>query len=340
MEPDVAERLAEAMPWLDGPAEAIVSLTEPILGADAPAALKDALYGVWLGHPLHPAVVAMPIGCWTAAAIFDLTGEERAADLLVDLGLASAVLAALTGAAQYRDATSDTSVRRNGALHALLNTGAAALYVGSSMLRRQGNRTGAMTLSTIGLATTMASGWVGGELSYEMGIGVDRNAFETAPDEWVEVGEASLLEPGRPIRGIAGEMPVMIVQDDDGLHAIGATCSHFGGPLDEGKIENGCVECPWHGSVFRLDSGAVVHGPATSPQPRFETRIVNGRIEVRAARIEPLSMPTPSMPDTSSISMPDVDVPEAVQQVADSAVAAANKALNQFPGHNGDTIGG
>ena len=188
MEPDVADRLAAGMPWLDGPAGMLRTVSEPILGPEAPHGLKDALYGTWLGHPLHPAVVAMPIGCWSAAALFDLTGEHRAADLLVDLGIAGAVAAAVTGLAQYRDATNDEAPRRMGALHALLNTGALALYAGSSAARKRGDRSGGVALSTLGLAVTMASGWLGGELAYEMGIGVDRNAFETPPKvEWKHV---------------------------------------------------------------------------------------------------------------------------------------------------------
>ena len=66
--------------------------------------------------------------------------------------------------------------------------------------------------------------------------------------------------------------------------AIGSRCSHAGGPLDEGDVDDGhcTVTCPWHQSEFRLDSGAVVHGPATVPQVAYDVRVTGGRIEVRA----------------------------------------------------------
>lgn len=353
MEPDTADRLATSMPWLDGAADALLAATEPILGEDAPRALKDALYGVWLGHPLHPAVIALPVGCWTASAIFDLMGEERAADLTLDLGLASAGLAALSGAAQWRDATNDEGPRRLGALHAMLNTAGTACYLGSSIARRNGNRTGGLALSTLGLAVTMASGWIGGELAYQMGVGVDRNAFQSPPDDWTDVLADADLPENTPVRVDAGDTPVMLFRDEHGIHAIGATCSHLGGPLDEGKIENDCVECPWHGSVFRLRDGAVVHGPATSPQPRFEAEIRDGRILVRPQ--QPRAMGMPSAADISA-AIPDA-IPEAARDAVRAAVpeaardavregipdaaqgiarAAADRVVSVLPGHGGE----
>ena len=58
-------------------------------------------------------------------------------------------------------------------------------------------------------------------------------------------------------------------------------CSHNGGPLSEGTVDDGVVTCPWHGSQFRLRDGAVVGGPATFPQLRLESRVVDGQVEVR-----------------------------------------------------------
>lgn len=74
----------------------------------------------------------------------------------------------------------------------------------------------------------------------------------------------------------------MLVRRDGRIDALAETCSHLGGPLSEGKLENGAVRCPWHGSEFNLESGTVVEGPAAFPQPHYETRVADGRIEVRA----------------------------------------------------------
>lgn len=341
MEPDTADRLATSMPWLDGAAGTLLAATEPILGEDAPRALKDALYGVWLGHPLHPAVVALPVGCWTASAVFDLMGEKRAADLTIDLGLASAGLAAVSGAAQWRDATNDEGPRRLGALHAILNTAGTACYLGSSIARRNGNRTGGIALSTLGLAVTMVSGWVGGELAYEMGVGVDRNAFQSPPDDWTDVLADGDLPENTPVRVDVGDTPVMLYRDEHGIHAIGAVCSHYGGPLDEGTIENDCVQCPWHGSVFRLRDGGVVHGPATSPQPRFEVDVRGGRIFVRPMVAGPMELPSAS---DISAAIPEA-IPEAargairggVPEAAQSIVReAADRVVSVLPGQGGE----
>ena len=64
--------------------------------------------------------------------------------------------------------------------------------------------------------------------------------------------------------------------------ALSATCPHRGAPMDEGRIVDGCIECPWHGSRFRVPDGALVRGPAASPLPRFDVREHDGAIEVRA----------------------------------------------------------
>jgi hypothetical protein len=132
------DRLLERMPWLDQASKTIEVVYEPVAGELAPQGLKDALVGTWLGHPLHPAVILMPIGCWTSALILDLAGEEDAADLLIASGLVSAIGAAVTGAAQYVDATTNEQPRRLGALHAMTNSLAMGLYGASYWARKRG----------------------------------------------------------------------------------------------------------------------------------------------------------------------------------------------------------
>jgi nitrite reductase/ring-hydroxylating ferredoxin subunit/uncharacterized membrane protein len=288
MEPDLSERITESLPWLDDAADSMRQAFEPVLGQDAPRGLRDALYGTWLGHPLHPAVVTVPVGCWTATAVFDLIGEQRAADLTLNLGLAGALLSAASGAAQWQDYSSQKEIRRIGALHAILNSAATVLFAGSALARRGGNRAPGVALSTLGLGINLASAWLGGELSYKLGAGVDRTAFQTAPEEWTDVLAEADLHDATPVRVTVGDTPVMLVRDGGEIRAIGAVCSHMGGPLDEGEIADGCVTCPWHGSVFKLDDGSAVHGPATSPQPNFEVRAQGGRLAVRPAPPKPL----------------------------------------------------
>lgn len=278
----IEQELSQRLPWLDGVAERMEQVFAPVLGQEAPRGPRDFLYGAWLGHPLHAAVVTVPVGSWSAAAIFDLMGEERAADLSLALGLIGAVGSSVTGAAQWQDATNDEAPRRLGALHALLNVAATGLMAGSWLLRKQGHRAPGIALSTAGLGINLASAWLGGELAYDLGIGVDHAAFEKPPTKWTDVAALEDLQDGKPLRIEADGAPVLLLRQGNEIRAIGATCPHLGGPLDEGKIESETVTCPWHASVFRLIDGALVHGPATMPVAAYEVRVREGRVAVRA----------------------------------------------------------
>jgi nitrite reductase/ring-hydroxylating ferredoxin subunit len=96
--------------------------------------------------------------------------------------------------------------------------------------------------------------------------------------------DAAELEEGRPRVVRAGDTEVLLYRQGDRLHALWASCTHQGGPLAEGDFADGCVTCPWHGSTFRLTDGKVVRGPAAASQPTYQTRVTDGKIEVRAAR--------------------------------------------------------
>jgi nitrite reductase/ring-hydroxylating ferredoxin subunit len=214
--------------------------------------------------------------------LFDLMGEERAADLTLGLGLVGAFGAAVTGAAQWQDTTNEEAPRRLGALHALLNVAATGLMAGSWLLRQQGRRGSGVTLSTLGLGVNLASAWLGGELAYELGIGVNHAAFQKPPSDWTDVAALDDLPDGTPHRVEADGTPVLLLRQGSQIRAIGATCPHLGGPLDEGAIEGDTVTCPWHGSVLSLDDGALIHGPAMMPVAAYEVRVEDGRIAIRA----------------------------------------------------------
>jgi nitrite reductase/ring-hydroxylating ferredoxin subunit/uncharacterized membrane protein len=275
-------KVSKGMPWLDSIAATMEQAFNPVLGQDAPRGPRDFLYGTWLGHSLHAAVIPVPVGSWSATMLFDLMREERAADLTLGLGLVGAVGAAVTGAAQWQDTTNEEAPRRLGALHAVLNVAATSLMAGSWLLRQQGRRRSGVTLSTLGLGVNLASAWLGGELAYELGIGVNHAAFEKPPSKWTDVAAVRGLADGKPRRVEVDGTPVFLLRQGDRIRAIGATCPHLGGPLDEGPIEGDTVTCPWHGSVFSLDDGALIHGPAMMPVAAYEVRVKDGRIAIRA----------------------------------------------------------
>jgi len=282
MRTKIADRLVAAMPWLDGIAGVLQAAGEPIVGQKAPRPLKDTLVGTWLGHPLHPAVVQLPIGFWTSSLALDLAGQEQAADLTLALGLASTPGAVLTGMAQWQDATNNESPRRLGALHASLNGIATVLYGASLLQRRRGNRSAGVALAATGYAIANASAWVGGDLAYDRGIGGDHTAFQQPPTDWVDVLDENSLVEGVPKRVRAKGYPVMLLKRGQQINAIAATCPHLSGPLDKGEIEGDTVTCPWHGSVFCLSDGKLLHGPATTPVTVFDVRVEGERVFVRA----------------------------------------------------------
>jgi nitrite reductase/ring-hydroxylating ferredoxin subunit/uncharacterized membrane protein len=278
----IGQTLAKGLPWLDGIATVMERVYEPVLGQDAPRGPRDFLYGVWLGHSLHAAVVTVPIGTWLSTLILDLAGEERAADLMLGAGLVGSAGAAVTGAAQWQDTTKSEDPRRLGTLHALLNFATTGLMTGSLLLRRQGNRKAGIALSYLGFGINLASAWLGGELAYDLGIGVDHAAFQKPPADWTEVASLDELADGKPMRVEADGTPVLLLRQGERIRAIGAVCAHLGGPLDEGKIDGTTVTCPWHGSVYSLVNGALLHGPATAPVAAYEVRVADSKVSVRA----------------------------------------------------------
>ncbi|WP_037820998.1 Rieske 2Fe-2S domain-containing protein [Streptomyces sp. NRRL B-3229] len=244
---------------------------------------RDVLHGTWLGHPVHPLLVQVPIGSWLSAAVLDLRKDRpREAGLLVGLGLAAAAPAALTGAVDWAEL--NPPQKRVGLVHALSNTAAVTLYSASLGCRATGRTRAGRTLGFLGLTAVGAGGLLGGHLAYRQAAGA--NHAEAVPhlvtEGWHRIGALDDLPPGLPVRRSVDDVPVMVLRGTDGaIHALADQCSHLAGPLSEGTVSDGCVQCPWHGSVFRLSDGLNVRGPAVAPQPAFEARVVDGQVEVR-----------------------------------------------------------
>ena len=275
-------RLSESMPWLDDSAAMLKKVSEPIVGPDAPAKLKDLLYGTWLGHPLHPPVTDIPIGAWTASAILDLAGHERAADATLKIGVAGAVGSAVTGMAQWYDLQNMEEPRRLGALHASLNSAALMLYLSSWAMRSKGHRGAGVATALAGYSLAGVSGMLGGHLAFVLGIGVSRVAFEQPSEEWTDVAPVNDVPEGELVRVDMDGVPVVVLREGDSVYAASNTCTHVGGPLNEGERDGTCVTCPWHGSQFDLRDGRVIHGPATAPLDMLEGRIAEGQVQLRA----------------------------------------------------------
>ncbi|MFB4304596.1 Rieske 2Fe-2S domain-containing protein [Actinomadura sp. GTD37] len=274
----MVRRLERAEP-LDKAAKPLSKLVQR---AVQPRFVRNMLSGTNLGHPLHPALTDVTIGAWSMATLLDAVGgceAEPAADLLVKTGVIAAVPTALTGMNDWSD-TLDGD-RRVGLVHAAANTVALGLFAASMVERARGNRFSGKALGFAGFGFMSMSAYLGGHLSFTKGVNVNRTAWQEGPEDWTPVlGENELAEGGHRTAD-AGGVQILLHRTDGKVYALAATCSHMGGPLPEGTFERGCVTCPWHGSTFRFKDGGIVRGPASSPQPCYETRVHDGRIEVR-----------------------------------------------------------
>lgn len=280
------DRMIERLEQAEGLDAVAKPLAELVQRAVAPQPVRDFLSGTWLGHSLHPLLTDIPIGAWVSATALDLVGgrsSRRAARRLVGLGILAALPTAAAGANDWSDTMGGP--QRVGLVHAAGNLVGLGLQLASWRARGKGHHLRGRAWSLGALGAMTVSGYLGGHLSYVNGVTVNRTAFEEGPTDWALAAAEDELTDGVPHRVDLDGVAVVLVRQGSEIHAISATCSHLGGPLDEGAINDGCVTCPWHGSVFRLADGAVESGPATVPQPRFETRVLSGKIEVRRASV-------------------------------------------------------
>jgi nitrite reductase/ring-hydroxylating ferredoxin subunit/uncharacterized membrane protein len=274
----LADRVEHAS-VLDGAASALAKVIDRTLPGGS---VRDLASGVPLGHPVHPLLVSVPIGSWTAATYLDLTrGDRQAARRLVGLGVLAAVPTALTGSNDWL--TTENAARRIGLVHAALNYTAVVLHSASWLARRRGRHGRGALLSLAGLTITGAAGWLGGHLSYALGIGVDTTAFQDLPGDWTDACAETDVPDSGGIQIDVGGVAVLLARDGGTLVALADRCTHRGGPLHEGEIADGCVTCPWHGTRFALRDGTVQCGPGTRPQPTLQVRIEQGRVQLRRA---------------------------------------------------------
>lgn len=276
----------ERTPRLDPLVTALTAFWERVLpGGRA----RDLLHGTWLGHPLHPMLTDLPIGFWTSAMALDLARQPKAAQAMTGAGVLTALPTAISGAADWVAVGEFDRPKRVGAVHAVANATATALYAASWLARRRGHHGRGQALGLAGAAAASAGGYLGGHLAFRNAVGVDHTAGEPTTSEWTDAGPLRDLPMRQAVRRRIDGTDVLLYRLGSTVRAVSATCSHLGGPLDEGEIADDCVTCPWHGSTFRLTDGSVVHGPATAPQPAYDVRVVGRTVQLRRRREEPVT---------------------------------------------------
>ncbi|MBW3613387.1 MAG: Rieske 2Fe-2S domain-containing protein [Chloroflexi bacterium] len=277
---------------LRGLSNGIAGVMRAIFGAlGAPGRfLADLLNGVWLGHSLHAVLVDVVVGAATAALLLDLLrvlfgveGLETATTWVVGLSWLAGAGSILTGLTDFKDTAPDSPTRDVAGLHGVLNIVGVGGFAFSTMARLNGKHDVAFWGLLVGYAIISVGAYIGGHVVYKHGYSVNVNAFSRGKRAaaFAPVLPAADLPEGMPTRATFGSTAVLLVRRGDVVHALKNTCSHAGGPLAEGRLDDGTIECPWHGSVFRLEDGSVVHGPATSRQVSYRARINGDQVELQ-----------------------------------------------------------
>jgi nitrite reductase/ring-hydroxylating ferredoxin subunit/uncharacterized membrane protein len=265
-------------------------LDKALYGRGHPSAqkIRNFLNGTWLGEPLHAVLTDVPVGAWTVAMafdaldlVFDRREFARGCETSIGIGLLAAAGAAATGMTDWSDV--DPPARRTGLIHGLLNLSGAALFATSLFLRKKKSRAAGRIVGILGYAVMSYAAHLGGKLVYEHRVGVDRTDGQVFPEQFAAVLPETDLMDGKLTRAMCQGTAILLVRRGGRIFAMAETCSHFSGPLSEGKLEGDTVVCPHHFSRFALEDGRVLDGPAVHPQPCLEVRTRYGQIEVRRA---------------------------------------------------------
>lgn len=283
--------------------------------------IKHFLQGRPFGHPLHPLLVHLPIGLFILSLLFDVAARwfnagnviVQAAFYTMALGVVMGLVAAVPGFADWSDIRTDRSGKSTATAHMTLNLlviGGYALNLGL----RFGDLDAAVTgwlpliLSLVGVSLLAVSGYLGGLMVYEDGIAVGRHRRKhDAPAATVDLNHsftetgytlipgAAQLGEGERLRVEINDHVLVVANHAGSFFAVQEFCTHLFGPLSEGKLEGGQIECPWHRSCFDLRSGDVTQGPAESPLRTYPVMFSDGEVYVRTPGMEHVAASKPEM---------------------------------------------
>jgi nitrite reductase/ring-hydroxylating ferredoxin subunit/uncharacterized membrane protein len=240
--------------------------------------VQNFLNGSWLGHPVHAVVTDVPIGAMTVSIIADVIGQPVVADVSLLLGVLAMVASAVTGAADYTEV--DGTARNRATVHSVIMVVALVLYLISLAIRSgsPADRLAPILISLVAYLLLSLGAAIGGDLVYLIGTHVNRHAWRGAGAKWIklELGDLADIPEGGPTKLKAGINELAVVREGDRIVAVHAQCAHAGGPLAEGSLVGGAIECPWHGSRYRMTDGHNVRGPSMYDQPAYEVRPAEG----------------------------------------------------------------
>jgi uncharacterized membrane protein/nitrite reductase/ring-hydroxylating ferredoxin subunit len=257
------------------------------------------------GHPIHPMLIPFPFAFLTGSFFFDLAawwfGNMDIAFVgryLTFAGIAMGLVAAIPGAIDYFGSVPpESSAKARATKHALANVSALVLFAVSYMLREDGEASvGTLGSQFVGVALLSIGGYMGGTLAYRNQIGVDHryanagkwqeshvNADASSPviadADDLELDQLKLVHLSGNRKGLPHR--IALGKTEDGFHAFDDRCTHKGGPLSDGVLICGTVQCPWHGSQFDVTTGEVKCGPAKKKISAYGVEESNGQIRLR-----------------------------------------------------------
>lgn len=255
--------------------------------------LKNLANGTWLEHPLHPLLTDVPVGAWTAslllymaALFFGVSEIGIAVGLAMGLGILAALAAIATGFMDWMDV--DPTELSVGLVHAVVNIIGTLLFIIAWIMLYTSQWQVSITNFVPALVGYLVMGlgaYLGGTLVFRLGTMINRNAYRGGPKNFTPVVGFEELAENKPQRfDVKGE-PVLLLRRGQRVYAVGAVCSHYGAPLEQGTVRDSIIECPWHYSRFSLEDGSVKAGPSTAPLPLYDTDVKDGKIWVKVNRV-------------------------------------------------------
>lgn len=292
MKRDLAERLASAASdsgLIKGIANPLYDFLNKLFQETPLRPLKLIANGTWLEHPLHPLLTDVPVGSWTVALlleliaiVFSVQNLGLASGVAIGLGILAALAAMATGFMDWMDV--DPPEKALGMLHAIFNIAATALFLIAFLMLWSSNWTidiSSFVVALVGYLVITVGAYLGGDLVFRMGTMINRNAYSSGPKDLTPAIALADLPENQLKRVEVKGLPILLLRRSNKIYAIGAVCSHYGGPLEKGKLLLNTVQCPYHYSRFSLEDGSVKEGPSTAPVPAYETQVVDGKVHVK-----------------------------------------------------------
>jgi nitrite reductase/ring-hydroxylating ferredoxin subunit/uncharacterized membrane protein len=269
--------------------------------------IRRVLEGKPFRQPLHTMLVHFPIGLFVISLVLDIASYfghgnnalVRGALYTMCAGVGMGILVAIPGFVDWTDIRRDHPARGIGQWHMALN-GLVLLTYGINILARLHETDLSKTdvpltvTSAVALCVLTISGYLGGLMVYEDGIGVGRHrrrgptpvrtitlSRAGAEDGWVPIPGAELMENGQTLRLNIDGLIIALAKAGGAYYAFQEFCTHRYGPLSEGCLQDGQVTCPWHRSQFDLRTGRVIHGPAKKDINVYDVRVIDGRVSIR-----------------------------------------------------------